>query len=293
MSYDLVSIGMPVYNGEAYLAEAIKSNLEQTHENLELIIADNASTDNTESICREYQARDNRIRYTRNAVNIGAAGNYNRLFELSNGNFFRWANADDVADPTLVEKLLPTLQQRDDVAIAFGRTQLIDANGKPLEEVEDDNEIDDDRPSSRYQRFYLRLGLTNIIYGLMRSSAMANTTLMGDGKLPAGDISFLASMILQGKFVGSPETLFYRRIHDAAFSSNPDPVAEAQFWQASGKAARLQNWRAFLADFRMIIRASLPFSERSRTMQYWAQRMFWERRLLLNDLRDLAVSGRT
>jgi glycosyltransferase involved in cell wall biosynthesis len=292
MKNDLISIGIPVFNGEKYLEEALRSNLNQTYDNLELIISDNASTDRTESICRDYQALDRRIQYVKNEANIGAAQNYNQLFALSTGSFFRWSNADDVVHPMLVEKLSAALSERDDVAIAFGRTQLIDADGNAIEEYEGDEEIADDRPSSRYQRFYFQNGLTNIIYGLMRSAAMKNTELMGSGKLPAGDINFLAAMSLEGKFVGVPEVLFYRRIHAAAFSSNSDPAAEAAFWTASSDGIKLQNWRAIWADGKKIVRSKLSLHERLRTLRFWAQRAFWQRRLLLEDLRNFAMQSR-
>ncbi len=75
-----VSIGLPVYNGDNFLAEAIDSILRQTMEDFELIISDNASTDRTEEICREYAAGDSRIRYYRNESNLGAMANYNLVF---------------------------------------------------------------------------------------------------------------------------------------------------------------------------------------------------------------------
>src|SRR5690349_812781 len=90
-----VSIGLPVYNGEKYLLNAIGSLLKQDFEDFELVISDNASTDKTEAMCHEFAAKDKRIRYHRNETNIGATGNYNRVFRLSNGEFFRWASHDD------------------------------------------------------------------------------------------------------------------------------------------------------------------------------------------------------
>src|SRR5262245_38883261 len=94
-----VSIGLPVYNGERYLAETLNSMLAQTFEDFELIICDNASTDQTEQICRFYAGKDTRICYVRNATNLGAAKNYRRTFELSSGDYFRWANCDDLFAP--------------------------------------------------------------------------------------------------------------------------------------------------------------------------------------------------
>src|SRR5215467_10718909 len=80
-----VSIGLPVFNGQAYLKGAIVSILEQDYQDLELIICDNASTDETESLCREFARTDPRVRYYRNDSNIGFANNTRRVFELANG----------------------------------------------------------------------------------------------------------------------------------------------------------------------------------------------------------------
>ena len=94
-----VSIGLPVYNGENFLEFALDSILGQTFQDFELIISDNASTDATESICRRYAAKDSRIRYYRNPNNQGAAQNYNRVFALARGEYFKWAAHDDVCKP--------------------------------------------------------------------------------------------------------------------------------------------------------------------------------------------------
>lgn len=84
-----VSIGLPVYNGEQYLAKALDSLLAQTFTDFEVIISDNASTDRTSEICAAYLERDPRIRYYRNQQNIGAAPNFNRTFELATGMYFK------------------------------------------------------------------------------------------------------------------------------------------------------------------------------------------------------------
>ena len=91
-----ISVGMPVYNGEAYIEIAIQSVLDQSFGDFELLISDNASTDRTEEICRDFAAQDPRIVYSRNEENIGAAPNYNRLVDVASADYFRWSNADDV-----------------------------------------------------------------------------------------------------------------------------------------------------------------------------------------------------
>ena len=91
----LVSIGVPVFNGEKGLAVALDSLIGQDYHNLEIIISDNASTDATSKICEEYVGKDSRIKYSRLEENIGAALNFNRVFERSSGKYFMWAAHDD------------------------------------------------------------------------------------------------------------------------------------------------------------------------------------------------------
>src|SRR5215467_3755986 len=97
-----VSLAIPVYNGGRFIAETIRSILNQDYENFELIITDNASTDRTEEICREFSASDRRIKYIRNDHNLGAGPNFNRGFELSSGYYFKWCACDDLLSPNFV-----------------------------------------------------------------------------------------------------------------------------------------------------------------------------------------------
>ena len=104
-----VSIGLPVYNGEPFVERAINAVLAQTYSDFELVISDNGSTDRTEEICREFAGRDARVKYVRAERNQGAIWNFNRVFELSQGEYFKWAAADDVFLPTFLEKCAQVL----------------------------------------------------------------------------------------------------------------------------------------------------------------------------------------
>src|SRR6267143_929234 len=104
MSAPSVSIGLPVYNGERYVRTAIESILNQTLQDWELIICDNASTDGTQAICEDYAARDARLRYLRNPSNIGAANNYRRVVELAQGRYFKWIASDDYCAPEFLDR---------------------------------------------------------------------------------------------------------------------------------------------------------------------------------------------
>ena len=96
MSNPKISIGMPIYNGASYIDQAINSVLNQTFKDFELIISDNASTDNTENICKKYLSLDNRIHYLRQKKNIGGINNFKFVLDSSVGKYFMWLAADDV-----------------------------------------------------------------------------------------------------------------------------------------------------------------------------------------------------
>jgi len=108
-----VSIGMPVYNGEAFLRQALDSILAQTYPHFELIISDNASTDATPDICKEYASKDARIRYIRQSSNIGATANFRFVLREARHERFIWAAADDWWDVDRLEKLVCALTDED------------------------------------------------------------------------------------------------------------------------------------------------------------------------------------
>jgi len=126
-----VSIGLPVYNGEDYLAEAVDSILAQTFEAFELILSDNASTDATEEICRGYETQDPRVRYFRSPTNRGAAWNYNNTVHMANSSeYFKWAAHDDTCAPEYLRKCVEVLDRDPEVVLCHTTTIDIDAQGQ-------------------------------------------------------------------------------------------------------------------------------------------------------------------
>jgi glycosyltransferase involved in cell wall biosynthesis len=260
-----ISVGMPVYNGEPYLSDAIESILQQTMTDFELIISDNASTDKTEEICRKYEERDERIQYIRNPTNIGAAGNYNRVFRLARGAYFRWSNADDLFEPELHEKCLEVLEENPDAVLAYGKTNIIGSTGAFLSAYEDNLDLRQEKASDRFLDFFQRVGLTNVIYGLMRADAMRKTNLFGDGTIPAVDTRFMAEMALQGKFIEIPQMLFHRRMHEASSSSDrSDSEKQEHFWKPNAGGFRLPRCRLFSSYLKSTWRAPMGFLEKLR-----------------------------
>src|SRR5262245_34908562 len=120
-----VSIGLPVYNGQQFLEETLNSILAQTYTDFELIISDNASTDRTSEIARAYVAKDARVRYHRNENNLGVAGNYNGVFSLASGEYFKWAPADDTCLPNYLARCVEILDLDSTVVLAYPQTQFV------------------------------------------------------------------------------------------------------------------------------------------------------------------------
>src|SRR5690348_2515296 len=124
-----LSVGLPVYNGERYLAETLDSLIEQTFEDFELIISDNASTDGTAGICRRYEKLDSRIRYFRQPRNIGGAPNHNFVARQARGELFKWVSADDLYARDLLERCVDALNDLPHVVLAHPWTATIDGSG--------------------------------------------------------------------------------------------------------------------------------------------------------------------
>ena len=283
----LISVGMPVYNGERFVAESIESVLAQTEGGFELIIADNASTDGTEAICRDYAARDPRIRYVRNDSNIGAAGNYNKLVQLARAEYFRWSNADDLLAPTLHEQCLATLRAHPEAVLAYGKTVLIDSKGETIEPYEDDLDINDPQPSERLRRFWEQVGMTNAIYGLMRPAAVRRTHVFGDGTLPAADTAFMAELIMHGGFVEIQAPLFFRRMHEGTtILARTDRARENRFWTGTGSDARFRMpvLRQNLRYLKRIWRLDASIGEKMRLTGYIVRRLVWARTAVASEL---------
>jgi glycosyltransferase involved in cell wall biosynthesis len=206
-----LSVGLAVFNGEAYLAESIESILAQTFTDFELIISDNASTDSTPAICRDYAAKDSRIRYSRNDTNIGGANNENLTFRLARAELFRWAAHDDIFAPTLFERCIEVLDQNPDVVLCYSAVVEIDQHGKELRVVTSP-QVASDTPSARFRFLSKRHAhKCEATYGIVRSAVLGSTRLQLN--YTNSDRVLLCELALHGRFHQVPTPLFYKRFH--------------------------------------------------------------------------------
>jgi glycosyltransferase involved in cell wall biosynthesis len=219
-----VSVGLPVYNGEKYLPNALTGLLQQTFGDFELIISDNASTDATQEICREFAARDKRIRYHRNETNIGLAANHNRAFMLSHGEFFKWAAHDDDFPQEMLRRFVTTFDQSSpSVSLVYSHCEYINEFGVPDEIDSDGVNCDDPTPHRRLAWFLDTVHMYNCTYGLIRSDMLRKTRL--HGLYPMCDCTLFAELVMLGTFVEIQEPLLRIRRHSGrTFTRTLDPV---------------------------------------------------------------------
>ena len=204
----LVSIGMPLHNAGRHLTEALDSLLAQDYREFELILSDNASTDATESICREYAARDSRISYERTESNQGAVWNFNRVFEVAKGDYFMWAAHDDIRATRFVSVCVDALEARPDAVLCCTGIGFIDEDGHDIEPW-----IELVRPVGRTPRARVseiaRARYWLDVYGLMRRSSLAQTRLAQP--VWGFDVVVVMEMCTRGPVLFVPERLFYYR----------------------------------------------------------------------------------
>ena len=283
-----VSIGVPVYNGERYIAETLDSLLAQTYKDFELIICDNASTDRTQQICRTYAERDGRVRYVRNPENVGASKNYMLALGLSSGEYFRWANSDDLFAPEGLARCVEVLDREPSVVLAYPKTKFIDERGNIISAYDDEMHIQSPKASERFAQVLERLGYVNVIYGLMRANILRKTGLLRN--FPGGDIPLVAELVLYGKFHEIPEFLFYRRLHPAASSSYKDNVSLTQeFFDPSTKGRiSMRQWRHLWTHGRSVMRAPLGIAEKTRLYLFILRVGVWKRNRLARELIEMA-----
>ncbi|MCS7033940.1 MAG: glycosyltransferase [Phycisphaerae bacterium] len=286
-----LSICLPVFNGQRYLALAIESILGQSFADFELVIVDNASTDQTESIARDYARRDRRVRFHRNERNLGAAPNFNRAYHLSSGPLVRWASYDDLWTRDAMKLCIERLERDPSIICCHGRTQVIDEQGAPVPTYdraagpppgpghipEDrlydpaDRVLDADRPSQRLSELLLRTHWCYEIFGVIRRSVLERTTL--HGSFYGSDKVLLAELLLAGKIVNVPETVFLRRDHQGNSTSLRTHSERADWMDTSlGGRIRRPHLRLLKGYAGAIRRAQIPAREK---LACWRVLLAW------------------
>lgn len=284
-----VSIGMPVYNGERYIEETLNSLLAQTFTGFELVICDNASTDRTQQICEAYAARDTRVRYYRNAENLGGSKNYTRVFELSAAPYFKWAAHDDLCGLTFLERCVAVLDAHPNVALCYPQSAFIDQHSTVVAPHDDACNLRSQRPSERVHQFLAEASTYCFpAYGLIRREALRKTRLMGP--FVCSDQVLLVELALRGEFYEVPERLFLFREHPDRSIRQLKSFWEYVKWHDPKRGCRVQlpRWKLVYEFLRAIAGAKIERREARRcyiSVLKWCR---WHSSSLLNDLQIAA-----
>jgi glycosyltransferase involved in cell wall biosynthesis len=278
-----VSIGMPVYNGAKWLVSTIQTVLAQSCEDMELVISDNASTDNTEEVCRSLAKGDSRVRYTRNAENIGIANNFNRVFHLARGAYFKWMSCGDLLDRVFVERCMDVLNARSEVVLVYPVTRLFTDEPAQGEDARDAFDLDVDDPVARFVRYSMEVRLNCIMHGVYRADALRKTRLYQS--FIAADYNMIAELLLYGQAVQLDDVLNFRRMQpETATKFLSDAKLREAYDPKQPSRLMRQEWRRMLDCYGIVVRSPLTLSQRTRLFLFLSRHTYWMRGILWKEL---------
>ena len=208
----LLSFAVPIRNGERFLPRLLGALLGQEFVNFEIVISDNASSDRTQEICEEFARQDSRIRYYRNAENIGLNANFNRVLELAKGKYVRWIGWDDWIEPDYARKCIEVLESRPDIVGVTTYQDFIDEDGS-RDYVEYTGErLDSPHAHKRYARmiWFMMHDYRYIdpVYTMMHRETLLKTG--GHKPVLCADQVLAVEMSVLGAFAHIPECLSHR-----------------------------------------------------------------------------------
>lgn len=283
-----VGIGLPVYQGENYVEEAIRSVQGQTFDDLELVVCDNASTDRTGEIVQDLAASDPRIRYLRHERNLGAPANYNRAWAESRGRFFKWLAHDDRLRPGYLAAMVKALEATPGAVLCNSTVEYIDSAGWPIGRYDSElRRADTDDPSRRLAAVILRSHSCVDFFGLIRREAMESSLL--HGSFHGADRAFLAQMALRGRLIQVEEPLVQMREHAGRYTRQKRSAKDRLAWHGAARAkGRGLPTLILYNEYRKLVRSeALSDAERracERVLRAWWFRNWNTARLVVDVL---------
>ncbi|MEZ5848448.1 MAG: glycosyltransferase family 2 protein [Geminicoccaceae bacterium] len=273
-SRPLVTIGIPVFNGAAYLEDAIRSAMNQTFTDLEIVVSDNASTDSTPAILERLAGEDRRIRVFRNETNLGAAPNYNRCHEEARGVYFKWLAHDDRMKPGYLAAMIETLEAHPEAVLVNAITDYIDDNGDRFATYDSElRKASGDDPVARFAEMVLRSHSCVDFFGVCRMEALDGSLL--HGPFHGADRAFLAQMALRGRLLQVREPLIEMREHSQRYTRIQQKVRDREGWHDARRKRgwNLPTWRLYGEYVKMVACERLTSGQRLRAfgilLRWW------------------------
>ena len=259
------SIGLPVYNEARYIRQTLDSILAQDLTDFEVVLSDNASTDSTGDICREYAARDRRIRYHRQDRNIGQTLNLNWVFLQSRGEYFKWCGGHDILHPSCLSHCVAEMDPRPSVVCCYPIVGAIEDDGTPVAGLEwtrmDTRTMN---LNSRINTILWGLSGCDPLFGLSRSDALRRTRLFRN--VVCNDSLVLFELSLMGHVAFIPETLVFLRRHRSPETYHEYMARYRRMWYPEGRSPHFRlwcgNWRYLYEHIRSILFGPVPFEKK-------------------------------
>lgn len=198
------SIGVPVYNGENTIGRALDSLLAQTYGDLEIVISDNASTDRTGQICRQYAEKDRRIRYMRQEQNLGPVPNFEQVLHAARGSYFMWAAADDKWSPAYLERMIQALEVAPEALCSVSKVRFSDGR------LSNATATLRGTPRERVSRFLTKPDDNSRFYGVYRTEGLRRVVQAINWDFWGGDWLLVAAVAIAGDVIEVPEILMER-----------------------------------------------------------------------------------
>lgn len=282
-----LSLGLPVYNAARFLRECLDSILTQSFSDFELIVCDNASTDDTVAIVEAYMHQDCRISLHRASENRGAAANFNWTYALSRGEFFKWCAADDVLQPDFLGRCMDALVSSPDAVMAYSGAVDIDECSDRVREIYDNRVVlrfAADDPHVRFQDLTCYDHSCVAVFGVVRRSAMVQTSLIGP--YVGSDRTFLVELGLCGRLLRVGDDLLLHREHRGRSVNEIKQLQRRAVWfDTKARGPVFPYWRLLGEYFRAVRVSNLPVAEKMRCLFQLVRWIKWGQwRKLLGDL---------
>lgn len=219
-SSPLVSIGIPTYNRAKYLSQTVQSAINQSYGNVEIIISDNASTDNTAELCEKFCSEHSNIRYYSHGLNQGSTFNFNSLLNNAKGEYFMWLGDDDWIDENYVRDCMELITSCSGISVVAGQAKYYGNNDAYLYTGLIMN-LDCISAYQRILKYFSEVKHNGIFYGIMPMQLLRNMRL---SNVMGGDLLLMASLASLGKMYTITTCSLHRR--RGGVSSNSKEMAK-------------------------------------------------------------------
>lgn len=287
-----VVIGLPVYNGQKFIAKAIESHLGQTYGDFTLVIADNGSTDSTPAICEDYARKDDRVKVTRSPQNRGILWNHRRVMEFieSPRQYFRWAAADDIMEPDLLRAMVEVLDTRPEVEACVPDTKNIDDDDKIIASMA--RALDLQQPDVVERAKHILWGHYQMViaFGLFRASTLQQLRTRPD--YIGWDFVFVWELALRGLMVQPTGSVLLRRFHKGAMSHVKTAKEMKKWVEPNSKAGMaFPHWTWAYERWQALFRTPLTTRQKLSIARLLGRDMRWKRATLAKDVTQAAKRG--